>query len=160
MKTFEDSLKSVRGLSSPALDDALRFGMRNERFFCAMNNIKERNKIFMTITQKAKNVHKYKHWIEEVAKHNVFKIDDYLLLNSEERPQVKVTLKKRRAGFGHCLVCVEFYWKIVYGIRTFAFGSSKEFEFASCCRDLRSIAEMMNNFHHERLRTAWRMIYG
>ena len=104
-------------------------------------------KYLLTITQKAKNVHQYKHWIEEVAKHNVFKIDDYLLYNSEERPQVKVTLKKRRAGFGHCVVCVEFYWAIVQTI----YVSNKEFEFASCGRDLRSIAEMMNNFHHERL---------
>lgn len=156
MKTFDDALKNVRGLSSPALDDAIRFGMHNERFHCAMQNIKIRNKIFMTITQKAKNVHQYKHWIEEVAKHNVFKIDDYLLYNSEERPQVKVTLKKRRAGFGHCVVCVEFYWAIVQTI----YVSNKEFEFASCGRDLRSIAEMMNNFHHERLSKAWRMIYG
>ena len=160
MKTFDDALKNVRGLSSPALDDAICFGMHNERFHCAMHNIKMRNKIFMTITQKAKNVHQYKHWIEEVAKHNTYDKFTDNVFNEEREPQVKVTIKKKQIGFGHCLVCVEYYWNIVYGARTCVFGTEKEFEFASCGRDLRSIAEMMNNFHHERLINAWRMIYG
>ena len=156
MKKFDDALKNVRGLSNPSLDGEMRMAFFNFRFADAYKGIIQCNKIFLECTQKAKNVHQYKHWIEEVAKHNVFKIDDYLLYNSEERPQVKVTLKKRRAGFGHCVVCVEFYWAIVQTI----YVSNKEFEFASCGRDLRSIAEMMNNFHHERLSKAWRMIYG
>ena len=160
MKTFEDSLNKVRGLSSLALDEGVRFAVKNFHFENAYKGIIQCNKIFLECTQKAKNIHQYKHWIEEVAKHNTYGQFTCNVFNEEREPQVEVTIKKKKIGFGHCLVCVEYYWKIVYGIRTFAFGTKKEFEFASCGRDLRSIAEMMNNFHHERLSNAWRMIYG
>lgn len=160
IKTFDDSLKKVRGLSSHSLDREIKMAIFNNRVAEVYKGIIQCNKIFLECTQKAKNVHQYKHWIEEVAKHNTY--DKFMcgVFNEEREPQVKVTIKKMQIGFGHCLVCVEYYWKIVYGIRTFVFGTEKEFEFASCGRDLRSIAEMMNNFHHERLSKAWSMIYG
>ena len=160
MKTFDDALKKVRGLSSPALDRGLKIAFYSFRFSEAYKGIIQCNKIFLECTQKAKNVHQYKHWIEEVAKHNTYDKFKCDVFNEEREPQVKVTIKKKKIGFGHCLVCVEYYWNIVYGTRTFAFGSKKEFEFASCGRDLRSIAEMMDNFHHERLREAWKFVYG
>ena len=159
MKKFDDALKKVRGLSSPLLDRGIKMAIYNSRFAETYKSI-QCNNIFLECTQKAKNVHQYKHWIEEVAKHNAFDKFTNNIFNEERKPQVKVTIKKKKIGFGHCLVCVEYYWNIVYGARTCVFGTKKEFEFASCGRDLRSIAEMMNNFHHERLSTAWRMIYG
>lgn len=159
-KTFDDALKKVSGLSSPSLDRGIKMAVYSYRFMDAYKGIIQCNKIFLDCTQKAKNVHQYKHWIEEVAKHNKYDKFTRDVFNEEREPQVEVTIKKKKIGFGHCLVCVEFYWNIVYGIRTFVFGTKKEFEFASCGRDLRSIAEMMNDFHHERLRTAWKMIYG
>ena len=160
MKTFDDALKKVRGLSNPALDRGFRTALYSFRFTEAYKGIIQCNNIFLECTQKAKNVHQYKHWIEEVAKHNKYDKFSCDVYNEEREPQVKVTIKKKQIGFGHCVVCVEYYWNIVYGIRKCIFGTEKEFEFASCGRDLRSIAEMMNNFHHERLRAAWRMIYG
>lgn len=160
MKTFDDSLKKVRGLSNPSLDGEMRMAFFNFRFAEAYKGIIQCNRIFLECTQKAKNVHQYKHWIEEVAKHNTYDKFTNDVFNEERKPQVKVTLKKKQIGFGHCVVCVEYYWNIVHGIRTCVFGTEKEFEFSSCGRDLRSIAEVMNHFHHERLRAAWRMIYG
>lgn len=160
MKTFEDALKKVRGLSSPSLDRGMHMAFFNLHFAEAYKSIIKCNKIFLECTQKAKNVHQYKHWIEEVAKHNTYDKFTNNVFNEDREPQVKVTINKKQVGFGHCVVCVEYFWKIVYGMRTFVFGTKKEFEYASCGRDLRSIAEMMNAFHHERLSKAWSMIYG
>jgi hypothetical protein len=159
-KSFDDALKNVRGLSNPSLDGEMRMAFFNFHFAEAYKSIIRCNKIFLEFTQKAKNVHQYKHWIEEVAKHNKYDKFTCNVFNEDREPRVEVTIKKKQMGFGHCLVCVEYYWNIVYGMRTLVFGAKKEFEFASCGRDLRSIAEMMNAFHHERLSKAWSMIYG
>jgi len=159
-KSFDDALKEVRGLSSPSLDREMRMAFFNIHFFDAYKRIVRCNKIFLECTQKAKNVHQYKHWIEEVAKHNTYDKFTCNVFNEDREPRVEVTIKKNQVGFGHCVVCVEYYWNIVYGMSTFVFGTKKELEFASCGRDFKSIAEMMNAFHHERLSKAWSMIYG
>jgi len=160
MKTFEQSLKNVRDLSSPALDDALRFGIRMSYFAEAYKRITQCNNIFLECTQKARSISQYKHWIAEVVKHNVYDRFACDVFNDTRSPLVDVSVKKKSVGFGHCLICVEFYWNIVNGARTFAYYKKKEFEYASCGRDLRSIAEMVNAFHHERLSKACEWLYG
>ena len=110
MKKFDDALKNVRGLSNPSLDREIKMAIYSFRFTEAYKGIIQCNKIFLDCTQKAKNVHQYKHWIEEVAKHNTYDEFTCDVFNEERKPQVKVTIKKKKIGFGHCLVCVEYYW--------------------------------------------------